>query len=414
MRLAPPTREPRSATAAYIRDLLRIWRVAQDVIAHGLNPLLDIWDFPLVDSTGCSCCSSRRPRPRHCWGAGGRFDAGHPPNEYNPLAPQPRRRPIASLTDNELRRLWPTIEPEDIRRHAPWATSRDEVIRVAYPGRGLPASDQAVEAYVRDAIEVARKSPFAAQSLEGTRPASPPGPGAFRIRPPYQPPVILGSNGLPIPPPPVPVVLSAEAVTRQLEWVNLATHELVTTGNVEQMVLVNGERVDRWATRENRRVLAIDPRRDPGQALQLRQWGQINANLIESGIRAPWDGVRLRPLLSDVEGVVRNAHAQGLRVEVLAHQLRERFDVSDSRAALIARDQVLKLNGQLNRSKQQSAGITQYVWVTSRDERVRPTHEDLDGTTQSWDVPPPEGHPGQPVQCRCTARAIIPEFEVGG
>ena len=407
-RLAQPAREPRSATAAYIRDLTRIWRVVQSVIVEGLNPLLEVWgesDREVERLTPDALGQGDKPTPR-----GVRSDATTP-NAYNPLAPQPRRRPITSMSDAELRRLWPTIEPEALRRHAPWATSRDEVVRVAFPGQGLPAGDAQVEEYVRQAVSTSQASPFATPDVP-TTPAAPPGPGAFRMRSRYQPPVILGANGLPIPAPPRPVVLSAEAVTRQLDWLELATHEMVTTGNLEPVTTAAGQRTDRWVTRENRRVLGIDPRADPGQALQLRQWGQLNANLIESGIAAPWDGVRLRPLLSDVERVVRNAHAGGLRVEVLAKDLVERFGVSESRAALIARDQTLKLNGQLNRSKQQAAGISQYRWSTSRDERVRETHQALEGSTHSWDVPPPgTGHPGDDYQCRCTARAIVPEFE---
>jgi len=445
-KLASPPREPRQAEAAYIRDLTRVWCVAQAIVAEGLAPLLAVWPEPVVELDGVrfghspdeddpaqarspSCRRTQAGAPRAASGSGNRCEGPHPidgvqvglnsrtgrrdRNEtstaYNPLLPQPRRRPVAAMTDNELRRLWPTIEPADIRRHAPWATSRDEVLRVAFPGQGLPASNANVEAYVRQAVEASQTSPYHRPDLETFEP-NPPGPGAFQLRPRAQVPVIVTAGGAVLPPPPRPMVLSREVITRQLGWLELALGETVTTGNIEAVTLANGARTDRWVTRELRRVLGIDPRLDPGTALALRQWNLLNANLIESGIRGAWDGVRLRPLLSDVAHVVEQAHMQGVRVEVLASDLVERFGVSNSRAQLIARDQVLTLNSQLNRSKQQSAGIREYRWSTSRDERVRESHQDLDGQTFSWDVGSPEGHPGEPVNCRCTAIPIIPEL----
>jgi len=89
----------------------------------------------------------------------------------------------------------------------------------------------------------------------------------------------------------------------------------------------------------------------------------------------------------------------------------ERTEVSDSRARLIARDQVSKLNGQLNRERQENIGVEGYIWSTVGDERVRDTHIDNDGKYFTWDNPPAEtGHPGEDYQCRCWAEPVLPEF----
>jgi SPP1 gp7 family putative phage head morphogenesis protein len=85
---------------------------------------------------------------------------------------------------------------------------------------------------------------------------------------------------------------------------------------------------------------------------------------------------------------VATAVTRGVRVEALAAEIQERLGVSESRAALIARDQTLKLFGDATRQQQTSVGITEYDWATSKDERVRPMHADLDGTRHSWDDPP--------------------------
>lgn len=111
-----------------------------------------------------------------------------------------------------------------------------------------------------------------------------------------------------------------------------------------------------------------------------------------------------------VQALIRDAVVRGTRVEVLARQLEESGDVSRRRASLIARDQVLTANAQMARLRAQNAGIVEYEHVTSRDERVRPTHQPLDGQVFRYDNPPidPETGesmlPGEPIGCRCTAK----------
>lgn len=47
--------------------------------------------------------------------------------------------------------------------------------------------------------------------------------------------------------------------------------------------------------------------------------------------------------------------------------------------------------------------IPQQVQRTARDNRVREEHEALEGESFAWSDPPSEGHPGEPVNCRCYA-----------
>ena len=48
------------------------------------------------------------------------------------------------------------------------------------------------------------------------------------------------------------------------------------------------------------------------------------------------------------------------------------------------------------------------IFGTSEDERVRPTHQNNNGETYSWDNPPFEtGNPGDDIQCRCTAEPVV-------
>lgn len=94
----------------------------------------------------------------------------------------------------------------------------------------------------------------------------------------------------------------------------------------------------------------------------------------------------------------------------LAEQLNKEFGFGERRSEIIARDQIGKLYGQVNASRQQDLGITKFVWRTSEDERVRPEHEALDGQTFSYDDPPDEGLPGEPILCRCSAEPVFDDI----
>lgn len=125
----------------------------------------------------------------------------------------------------------------------------------------------------------------------------------------------------------------------------------------------------------------------------LRGWVAENVSLITNMnadqvgkletlfLRALRDGSRSAQVQGDVSAILRG---------------------SENRARLIARDQIGKLNGQLDRQKQTQAGLDSYVWRGALDERERPAHVDREGKTYKWSNPPADGHPGQPIQCRCT------------
>lgn len=111
-----------------------------------------------------------------------------------------------------------------------------------------------------------------------------------------------------------------------------------------------------------------------------------------------------------VQQTVTNAVINGRSAADLRKDLTRQFQFSDRRARLIARDQIAKTNSDLNRIRHQQAGVTEYTWRTSADERVRPRHRDLEGKVYKYGEPTgaEEGlPPGQPIQCRCIAQAIV-------
>lgn len=114
-----------------------------------------------------------------------------------------------------------------------------------------------------------------------------------------------------------------------------------------------------------------------------------------------------------VQQTVTRSVLSGQPVRELKKQLAADFAFSDRRAALIARDQTAKLTSDLNRIRHKQAGIEHYTWRTSQDERVRPLHRRLNGRVYRYDEPTDaeQGlHPGQPINCRCVAIAIV-EFD---
>lgn len=105
---------------------------------------------------------------------------------------------------------------------------------------------------------------------------------------------------------------------------------------------------------------------------------------------------------------------KGLRHEEIAKDLTKGFGFSENRAALIGRDQTNKFNGHLTELRQTEAGITSYIWRTAMDERVRESHQEMEGTKQDWDDPPTvddeEVHPGEPINCRCYAEPVFDDL----
>jgi SPP1 gp7 family putative phage head morphogenesis protein len=107
---------------------------------------------------------------------------------------------------------------------------------------------------------------------------------------------------------------------------------------------------------------------------------------------------------------VTTALIQGETAKALRKTLTEEFGIADRRAQLVAADQIAKLNSDMNRIRHEQAGVTSYKWMTSRDERVRPLHRELEGKVYTYgEETGAEGGlpPGQPIRCRCIARGIV-------
>ena len=119
--------------------------------------------------------------------------------------------------------------------------------------------------------------------------------------------------------------------------------------------------------------------------------------------------------LDQVQSIVMSNMRSGLRPSAIVKQLSEQFGISQRRAALIARDQTSKANGELSKQRQEDTGFKFFKWKTSDDVRVRDTHEKLENQdigfgkgVYKWDNPPKNDKgvqiiPGSEINCRCVA-----------
>lgn len=102
---------------------------------------------------------------------------------------------------------------------------------------------------------------------------------------------------------------------------------------------------------------------------------------------------------------------------LIAEKIQANFNLSKSKAKLIARDQTGKLNGKLNKYRQEQIGGKRYVWRGAMDHRERKDHKRLEGKTFDWSKPPVvdratgrRGHPGEDYQCRCYAEMVLEDI----
>jgi SPP1 gp7 family putative phage head morphogenesis protein len=171
-----------------------------------------------------------------------------------------------------------------------------------------------------------------------------------------------------------------------------------------------GDKVQSHATdeqiREIRAVLGVAPKFYDDAKVRdlLNAWKQQNEAFIT---RFSDEAIQ------EAQDVVSRGVRSGTAQKGIRDELRRRFQITDNRAKRIARTEVSQLNAQITRERQRELGIDGYMWRTASDERVRDTHEDLNGRQFAWDDPPSatDGqHPGEPVNCRCVAAPLVDDL----
>lgn len=196
-----------------------------------------------------------------------------------------------------------------------------------------------------------------------------------------------------------------ERARHLINAVRAKLEQLTQPTEVEAVARLFGQRTQSYQRvqlgRQMRAALGADVMASDGGRLAtlLDHFVHENAVLIKS---IPGDCV------DEIEKRVTRAFTNATPNAHLADEFEERFDISERHARLIARDQIGKLYGQTNATRQQDVGIESFIWRTAGDERVRDEHQELDGQEFNYpDGAPEEGLPGEPIQCRCYAEPVL-------
>jgi SPP1 gp7 family putative phage head morphogenesis protein len=196
----------------------------------------------------------------------------------------------------------------------------------------------------------------------------------------------------------------ADYVRRIIEEIESSIIEEVPESALAELARRKGTQVSdqnrRALQQQFQRVLGIDAvAADPALDRRLNFFSAENVRLIKN---------MQREHMARIGAITTNGLAAGKSARELTREIEKANGIPRRRAALIARDQVSKLNGQINKARQEASGVTHFTWRTVGDERVRDEHEQLDGMTFSWaEGAPDEGFPGQPVNCRCVAEPVL-------
>ena len=119
------------------------------------------------------------------------------------------------------------------------------------------------------------------------------------------------------------------------------------------------------------------------------------------------------------EETEKNAVA-GYRFDRLAATIQDQYKVSAVKAEFLARQETSLFMSKFREQRFGEAGVTRYIWRTSKDQRVRDQHKHLEGKIFFYSQPPivdratgRKANPGCDFGCRCVDEPILEPIAVG-
>ena len=152
----------------------------------------------------------------------------------------------------------------------------------------------------------------------------------------------------------------------------------------------------------------------------------LNDSALLDTVKAEWKAQQSRLVdsivntyIEKLQIIVSNAVQRGTAMSEVKEEIKVLLNTTDKRAKFIARNEVGNLNGIITMRRQVDCGISVYQWSSSHDERVRPSHAEMDGKYFYWNsdkageingikvYPAPKSHPCMDYNCRCVALPVI-------
>lgn len=186
--------------------------------------------------------------------------------------------------------------------------------------------------------------------------------------------------------------------------------------------------LDDWAKSVARRMLADVAARDE------RAWMAVSREMgagIARIVKETPIGEAMRQKMAEQVGLIKSlpreaaervhrlvieAQETGTRAEVISREIMRTGEVTKARANLIARTEIGRAASTLTQVRAEAVGSVGYIWRTSRDSDVRPSHKRMEGRFVAWDAPPEldglTGHAGALPNCRCYSEPVIPDADL--
>lgn len=152
----------------------------------------------------------------------------------------------------------------------------------------------------------------------------------------------------------------------------------------------------------------------------------LNDSALLDTVKAEWKAQQGRLVdsivntyIEKLQIIVSNAVQRGTAMSEVKEEIKVLLNTTDKRAKFIASNEVGNLNGIITMRRQVDCGIGVYQWSSSHDERVRPSHAEMDGKYFYWNsdkvgeingikvYPAPKYHPCMDYNCRCVALPVI-------
>jgi SPP1 gp7 family putative phage head morphogenesis protein len=111
--------------------------------------------------------------------------------------------------------------------------------------------------------------------------------------------------------------------------------------------------------------------------------------------------------LDKLKVVIAEGIKAGSSIDDIAKNIERIAGVSEEKAKFWAQDQSNKFFGDVTRARQQAIGYEGFIWIATKDGKVRPSHLEFEGRFFDWEKGTGQSgreFPGRDYRCRCFAK----------